>query len=246
MIMKNRSLLFIGFIGIAGLLFTGCKEDTVEKPKVIYETAAKAKAETKIDTAQIEIADLPIQMQGTNYLIHPVGDLNIGGNAKAKYESASSVNDISFTVSNYSENEITGYLSNLKFQQIGSDSIKALSDKPLLIQTATFLKSVSDRTRQQIMVYSLADMDTNKDGKLDANDIKSLYISEISGDRFTKMSADFQELIDWNMVESQNRLYFRTIEDTNKNGEFDKNDVVHYHFIDLNTKDWKVSDYKPV
>lgn len=241
--MKNRCLLFIG---IAGLLFTGCKEDIAGKPKVIYETAAKAEAEIKIDTAQIEIADLPIQMQGTNYLIHPVGDLNVGGNTKAKYESVSRVNDISFTVSNYSENEITGYLRNLKFQEIGSDSIKPLSDKPLLIQTATFLKSVADRTKQQIMVYSLADMDTNKDGKLDVNDIKSLYISEISGNRFTKMSVDFQELIDWNMVESQNRLYFRTIEDTNKNGEFDKNDAVHYHFIDLRTKDWKVFDYKPV
>jgi hypothetical protein len=54
------------------------------------------------------------------------------------------------------------------------------------------------------------------------------------------------ELIDWNLVESKNRLYFRSIEDTNKNGEFDKNDVIHYHFIDLSSKDWKVQDYSPI
>jgi hypothetical protein len=30
---------------------------------------------------------------------------------------------------------------------------------------------------------------------------------------------------------SQNRLYFRTVEDTNKT--VDKNDVVHYNYVDL-------------
>ena len=58
------------------------------------------------------------------------------------------------------------------------------------------------------MVYTLVDMDTNKDGKLDVSDIKALYLSKISGDKFTKVSADFQELIDWDLIESKNRLYF--------------------------------------
>jgi hypothetical protein len=89
-------------------------------------------------------------------------------------------------------------------------------------------------------------MDTNKDVKLDDNDIKSLYLSDISGNRFTKISLDFQELIDWKVVESTNRLYYRTIEDTNKNGEFDKNDQVHYYFIDFSNKDWKSTEYKPI
>jgi len=242
--MKNTHILFFGI----AVLFASCQKEAPEKPKVIYENASKSeKAAVKVDTAQIEIADLPIQLQGTNYLIHPVGDLNIyGGNSKARYDSASNVSDLSFKISNYGENEITGYLRNLKFQEVGSDSIRALTDKPVLIQTATYLKSVSDKTKQQILVYTLADMDTNKDGKLDASDIKSLYLSDISGTRFTKISSDFQELVDWSLVESKSRLYFRTIEDTNKNGEFDKNDVVHYHYVELTSKDWKVLDYKPV
>jgi hypothetical protein len=47
------------------------------------------------------------------------------------------------------------------------------------------------------------DLDTNKDGKLDSSDIKCLYLSDISGKKFTKISADFQELIDWNLIESK-------------------------------------------
>jgi len=241
--MKNVNCLFIG---IAVLLLASCKNEAEEKPKVIYENTSKTtKAEVKIDTSQIEVADLPIQMQGTNYLIHPIGDLNVfGSNSKGRYDSGSNVNDISFKISNYGENEITGYLRNFKFQEVGSDSLKTLTDKRVLIQTATYLKAVADKTKQQVLVYTLADMDTNKDGKLDANDIRSLYISDISGEKFTKISADFQELIDWTLLESKNRLYFRTIEDTNKNGEFDKNDVVHYHY--LNLSDWKVLNYNPI
>jgi len=96
------------------------------------------------------------------------------------------------------------------------------------------------------MAYTMFDMDTNRDGKLDTSDIKSLYLSNISGKKFTKISADFQELIDWNLIESKNRLYFRTVEDTNKNGQFDKNDVVHYNYVDLSIDEWKVSSYEPI
>ncbi|SCY64905.1 CREC-EF hand family protein [Flavobacterium caeni] len=241
--MKYTQLFLSTLVATA---LVSCKEEPAETPKVTYDAAKVEKPAPKVDTAQIEVADLPIHIPGTNYLIHPVGDLNIYGSSKPKYDASSAAaTTASFQISNYDEGEITGYLRNLKFQQIGTDSIVALSDKPLLIQSVKFLKTVAEKTKQQIIVYTLADMDTNQDGKLDVNDIKSLYLSEMGGAKLTKMSADMQELIDWNLIESQNRLYFRTIEDTNKNGEFDKNDVVHYHYIDL-LGDWKVLDYKPI
>jgi len=227
----------------AFMTFMSCKKET-ETPKVIYENPNKKPVEYKMDTTKVEIADLPVQMQGTNVLLFPVGDLNVNErNSKGVYDAASPVNKQSFKISNYSENEITGYLRNVKFQEIGTDSIKALTDKPVLIQSITYLKTIADKTKQQVLVYMLADMDTNKDNILNTNDIQSLYLSDISGSRFTKITTDFQEVIDWNVIESKNRLYFRTIEDANKNGAFDKNDIMHYHFIDLSEKEWKVTDY---
>ncbi|HLA55650.1 MAG TPA: hypothetical protein VK623_06100 [Flavobacterium sp.] len=230
--------------GIIILLFASCKEEK-EKPKVIYGNTAKVKTEVPaVDTTILEIADLPVEITGTNYLIHPIGDVRF--DQKARYGSSSGGGDVSYTISNYNEFEITGFLRNLKFQQVGSDSLTVLTDKPVLIQTATFLKSVADKTKQQFLVYTLADMDTNKDDKLDASDIKSLYISTIGGEKFTKLSTDFEELIDWKIIDSKNRLYFRTIEDTNKNGEFDKDDVLHYNYLDLLGKEWKVVNYRPI
>lgn len=130
-------------------------------------------------------------------MIHPIGDYSIfDGKSKYSYGSSNSESG-SFRISNNNEYEITGYLSNLKFQEIGTDSIKTLTDKAILIQTATYLKTVFDKTKQQIIVYTLSDMDTNRDSKLDTNDIKTLYLSTISGEKFTKISTDFQELIDW-------------------------------------------------
>ena len=238
--MKNYFLYIVMvFVGI----FVSCKKEEAEKPKVTYETTSKAKPEVVSDANQIEVADLPINMEGTNFLIHPIGVMSGNGKGmKSSYDS-----EKSFTVSNYGEYQITGYLKNLKFQEIGKDTIYALTDKQILIETATYLKTFADnKSKQQLLVYSLADMDTNKDGKLDSSDIKSLYISTISGQKFTKLSTDFQELIDWKIIESKNLLYFRTIEDTNKNGEFDAKDSLQYQFVNLLDKEWKVISYKPI
>ena len=237
--MKNILKVFILSLVF---LFASCKEEA-EKPKVIYDNASKTKAQPKVDTTDIQVADLPIHMEETNYLIFPIGNLKSTnrGLRSSSYESQDS-----FIVSNYGEYEITGYLQNLKFQEIGKDTLIALTDKPVLIQTATYLKSVSEKIKQQLLVYTLADMDTNKDNKLDVDDIKSLYISDISGHQFVKLSPDFQELIDWNLIVVSNRLYFRTIEDTSKNGEFEKEDVLHYYFVNLLDKGLKAQEYKPL
>jgi hypothetical protein len=44
---------------------------------------------SKVDSTQA-ISDLPIQMEGTDYLIHPVGDLRVyERGSKARYGSSS-------------------------------------------------------------------------------------------------------------------------------------------------------------
>lgn len=223
----------------ACLFFAGCKKEA-EKPKVIYEEATKPNAVTVGDSNKVLLADLPILMEGTSVLLHPVGEFSLSDT------NARNSGKDDFVVSNSSENEITGYLTNFKFQPIGSDSLSVLTDKPLLIERVTYLKNFADKTKKQLLVYVLEDMDSNKDGKLDSDDIKNLYISTIDGKDFTKLSGDFHEFIDWNIIEAQNRLYFRTIEDNNKNGAFDKNDKIHYHFVDLMSKDWSVQEYQPL
>lgn len=225
-------------------LTMSCKQEK-QTPKVIYEEAKSIVEPKKIDTASIKIADLPILMEGTNFLIHPVGDVRVYDDYSKVYGS-SKTNQVSYAISNYNRFELTGYFENLKFQHIDSTSIRPLTEQKIQIQTVTYLNTVAEKTKKQILAYTLVDSDTNKDGKIDQNDIKSLYLSTINGSKFTKISEPLQELIDWNIIEAQNRLYFRSIEDINKNGAFDKNDKVHYHFVTLTADEWKVEEYMPI
>ena len=229
---------------LIALAVVSCREER-EKPKVTYKENKKA-ATARIDSTDIEVADLPILMEGTKYLIHPVGDIRIYDDSNRSYGSSRTNSSASYAISNYNRFEITGYFANLKFQHVDSTAMVKLTDKPVQIQTATFLTTIAQQYKKQLLVYTLVDADTNQDSKMDANDIRSLYISDISGKGFKKLSADMQEVIDWNIIEAQGRLYFRTIEDINKNGAFDKNDAVHYHYATLNAAEITVSDYEPV
>jgi hypothetical protein len=217
----TKKIILLAFV----ISIVACKNEK-PTPKVRYESTS-AKTASVRDTTQIFIAELPINFDETNFFIFPIGEFYSNANPRSTLDRGS------FTISNYNDYEITGYLSNLKFQNIGSDSLHSLTDKVVMIERATYLKSLYDRTKKSKMVYVLADMDSNKDGKIDTNDIKSLYLSDSNGDDFVKVSVDLQELVDWTVIDLQNRLYFRTIEDINKNGAFDKDDRMHYYYADL-------------
>lgn len=236
----------IAIITLSSLFFVSCKED-VQKPKVIYDEASAGKGRSKkIDSTEIKVADLPVHMEGTKYLIHPVGDIRVYDDSNRSYGTSRTNGNVSYAISNYNRFEITGYFENLKFQHIDSTALRPLTDKKVQIQTATYLNTIADRYKKNILLYTLVDADTNQDGKVDGNDIRSLYISDAAGRGFKKLSQDAQELIDWNLIDAQGRIYFRTIEDINKNGAFDKNDKVHYHFVNILNADWTVADYEPV
>jgi len=236
---------FSRYIGlVAFVVLVACKQEN-ETPKVIYEEPKTNNSSRAIDTTSIKIADLPIHMEGTKYLIHPVGDVRVYDDFSKVYGS-SKTNTVSYAISNYNRFEITGYFENLKFQHIDSTNVKALTDEKIQIQTVTYLDRIAANTKRQILIYSVVDKDTNKDNKIDQKDIKSLYISNIDGSNFTKLTEDYLEFIDWNIIEAKNRLYFRCIEDINKNGAFDKNDKVHYHYVNLLDAEWKVEAYMPI
>ena len=230
----TKKIILLAFV----VSLIACKNEK-STPKVRYESTA-TKNTTVADTTQIFIAELPINFDQTNFFIFPIGEFYSNANPRSTLDRGS------FTISNYNEYEITGYLSNLKFQNIGSDSLHSLTDKVVMIERATYLKSLYDRTKTSKMVYVLADSDSNKDGKIDANDIKSLYVSDSNGNDFVKVSIDLQELIDWTVIDLKNRVYFRTIEDINKNGAFDKDDRMHYYYANLLEVNPTPTEYFPV
>jgi len=241
--MKNIKPLFL----VVLLLFFGCRKEE-KTPKLTYPDPQKEEKtpELKIDSAQIKVADLPIHIENTKYLIHPIGNLRLYNTKYSKSGSYSKNSFVSYSISNYNNFMLTGYLSNLKLQHMDSTNLKTLTDNIIEIQSVTYLDEISKKIGQDILIYTLADSDTNRDGKINSNDIKTLYISEINGTNFVKLSNDLEELIEWNSINSLNRLYFRTIRDINKNGSFDQNDSVHYYYVDLKKSISEVVEYNPM
>jgi len=227
-------------------LLVSCK-DQEEKPKVIYKDeaeVAKSTETSKEKSEDIRIVDLPIVLGSSPYLVHPVGEVRVY-NSPSKYGMSKS-KQFSYTVSNYVPFEITGYLENVMFQHKDSTEIRPLTNQVMQIQSIVYLNTMAEKIKKNILVYSIFDKDTNLDGKVDSNDIKTLYISRGSGRNFKKLSPPLQDLLDWTVIDIQNRLYFRTIEDINKNGAFDKDDNVNYFYIDLTDPTWEVKVYEPL
>lgn len=228
------------FIALFTLALLACNQKEKQPAKVNYSRNENKTETPKPANNNILIADLPIQFPGTQVLLYPIGQLAIP-EEKSRYAEGSN-----FVVSNYSDFEITGYLSNIKFQTIGKDSLISLTDKPIMIERATYLKTIADKLKKHYIVYVAETQDSNKDDKIDSNDVKELYISNNDGSNFIRLSLNIHEVTDWKIIESQNRLYFRTIEDINKNGVFDKDDAIHYNYVDLTTKELKAIEFKPV
>ena len=238
--MKNLIILVFTII-----FLTSCGND--EKPKVIYpESGEIENQELKKDSTLIEIADLPIHIDSTKYLIHPIGEYEIYYGSRSSYFSSSSYGSGSFSFSQYRGYEISGNLYNLIFEEIESEKTRMLTDKNIRIKSVRFLYKIFEKTNEQFLVYRILDKDTSRDNKLNDFDISTLYVSNINGTKLTKLTAEFHELIDWDIVPIKNRLYFRSIEDSNKNGDFDKEDKISYQFIDLSDKEWTVKQYKPI
>ena len=226
-------------------VFCSCGEK--EKSKIVHTVKnGKQINEFKEDYTFIEIADLPIQIDSTDYLIHPIGEFAIEDSRKKSYVKYSSSLGKNFSVSNYNKHKLVGNLSNVKFQHIDSEELRLLTQKAVKIKSLSFLRKIFDSTKKQLLVYEVIDKDSNQDGKLNQEDIKTLYISKIDGTEFQKLSDNNKELIDWKVNATKNRLYFRTIEDSNKDGKFDNEDTLHYQFIDLIAENFNVKSYKPI
>ena len=237
--MKNS--FFLAFFVFSFFLFS-CKERK-HTPKVIYESPALEQAESSVKTTEYQIADLPIAFENVNFLIHPVGQIRVTENNK--YSSKTTEN-FSYTMSNFLDYEIQGMFDNLLFQDKTKDTLIAVSNRKLLISRVNFLNDYFLKVNQQVFLYEVYDQDSNKDGLIDGGDIKALFISDDMGKNFKKISIDRHELIDWQFIISTDRLYFRTVEDINKNGRFDSTDSIHYYYINVKDKTYSPITYNPI
>ena len=213
------------------LLAVSCK-DEIRRP--LPEAAAKAKPHQNAMAAM-----LPVHIDSTNYLLHPVGDW--GRDSEGYFSSGSSSGTSVFSAAD----GLHGKISNISFQKIGEEEFVPLTENPVLITSVEFLRPVFENIGKGFLLYKVFDRDNNEDGAMDGNDVLSLYISGIDGEHFNKLTADDQNFLEYTIIEKLNRVYFRTYEDLNEDKKLGKEDRVHLFYLELSAEAPRVVEYDP-
>ena len=235
--------LFIIYFSIT-ILFFSCGQ----RPKIDYENKIDTTSviDDRIkDTTKILVSELPVKFDSTDVLIFAIGLVNLqerGGYSKIGSDSYSSNGGSS---SYFNQNNFHGNFINLVFRNKDGDERK-LTDNKIRIRSVTFLEEIFKKTRRGYLLYSISDRDTNGDKELDHSDLEAFYLSKIDGTDFKKISRELHEFYDYSLIKGENRVYFRTLEDKNKDGELNNKDKFHYYNIDFSLDNYVVAEYNPV
>lgn len=247
-----RYILF----SIVILLFTISCTKEQEVPRIDYsetESDILTIEDAISDTTKTIVATLPLNFDSTNVLIQPSGLININEVKSGNILSRLSYPDkkVRGAESDFYSNgihgdELSGKISNIYFDDLTSNTQHLLTNKLISIYRVIYLRKIAKSMNKNYLLYFVYDKDTNRDGKLDSDDISSIYISKLEGTEFKKITSDNHELMNSQFVPLANRYYFTTIEDINKDGHFGKEDKFHYYYIDFSTESYKVTEYNPI
>ncbi len=125
---------------------------------------------------------------------------------------------------------------NLIFYDIKSGETKLLTDKKTRISDfRTNLNEVGTILKRSVL-YEIGDTDFDSDKKLTYLDPEQLYISDVSGEGFRRLSPENEHLTGYQIVPNTDKIIFQTLRDTNGDKKFDKKDEVIWYLIDLSNE----------
>jgi hypothetical protein len=197
------------------------------------------------DSTKVVVAELPIRFDSTAYLLFGISLVELQDRGGYSKVSLSSYDDYSSSGSYLHEDEFTGSFINMLFEDASGNQRKLTSSK-IMIRSATFVREIFRRTKSGYILYSVSDRDSNHDNSLTHADLEALYISRIDGSNFHKLSRELHEFYDWTAIKGDNKIYFRTLEDRNKDGELNNKDIFHYYRMDFSGESYGLTEYYPV
>lgn len=186
------------------------------------------------DTTQVLNISLPIMIDSVNQiLVHEIHI--IGGKGR----------DMSLS-SKKSGGYYSSGLTNLIFEDVKNNESYLLTNSQLQISSYEICSALKLKNKKNYILYRVIDRDYNKDGILDSRDIQSLYISNIDGTSFSKITKDKEAPQNGEWIYQLNRYYFKASEDTDNNGYFSLQNKVHYYYLQFDEQGYQVVEYNPL
>lgn len=256
--MKTNYIILYCFIAIG--LLASCSDDQ-KQPKANYDknstTYPSDSASIFSDTTKTQIANLPISFDSTDVLLHISGFINteeLNKSFKNRISTSMGKSSDKYDETHFYTNEyqnsnsdyIGGWFSNIYFDDLSSNKQHLLTQQALFISDAYYLRKLGENKKKHYIIYSVYDKDSNKDNIINKKDVLSKYISKLDGNDFKKITPEGHDFIKGVFEEKSNRYYFITIEDTNKDGFFDKEDKYNYFYIDFSDETYFINTYNPL
>lgn len=196
---------------------------------------------TGIATAKLEpieknlFMDFPFAFDSSSLFIYPV---------RNTYDSRGSDRKISSDLMNsyqysdwaeMSQSGASGWFYNFIFQDRNTQDLRPITDKELRFSEMIIIRDSIDQRAANTLLLQVYDQDSNQDKFLSREDLMSYYVASIDGKNLKKISPE-GHLINGHIYRRRlKRLYFKTIEDTDKNGKFEKNDQRHQYYYSIKT-----------
>ncbi len=227
--MKQKRIITIVVVFIGAMLFGFTKKENQKETK-------KAKVNNIKGELNQKQANLPFSFQGLDYFYFAVDNIiSDKQSEKVYFSSERKVSGASFV--SEGARSITCDIDNLLIRPNDSSVFHLLSENPIKIYSINYLYELDTLYNIQQLVFRMVDTDDNNDNILDRHDIESLYLSNGNGENLTKISPQKEDLLDWKAEQQFGLLYFRTREDSNKDGKFDTDDKVNlYEYDFIHTK----------
>jgi hypothetical protein len=105
-----------------------------------------------------------------------------------------------------------------------SDSLKMLINSFSPKNYVNIESGQREKRNEGLIYYSITTKDFNQDEKLNSDDPKYLFISDLSGQGFKQISPDNFDLIDLHIIHKSNKILIQARKDINNDKKFDGDD----------------------
>lgn len=128
------------------------------------------------------------------------------------------------------------YNTKTKQSRLLSDSLKMLINWISPKNDAILHSGHREKRNEGLIYYSITTKDYNQDGKLNSDDPKYLFTSDLSGQDFKQISPDNFDLTHWQTINETNKILIQARKDRNRDKRFDENDEIISFIFDIETQ----------
>jgi hypothetical protein len=205
-----------------GILLVSCTDSSQNNRVVGVKNHMNNNGISTGNNTILHLTELPIVLDSSNYIVFPIKMILASNDvSRFSYSKGGGYNN---------------YIENLIFQNIYTGKTHSLTDKDIHVVSYEPLYSTT-KEAEKIIIYQVIDSFPKDETKLA---ITHLYLGTNDGKLFKKISKPNHHVSDWKYLPKLKKVFFRTIEDTDKNNKLTNTDT--HAIFSVSIDDFKVTE----